>query len=84
MIDGKEAKTWREQAMQAGKDRAEGKWDDWKQQQREEEWGVPDENVKPRAKDEEVNGNETEVADDMDSKSAGLDSPGFTRLDLRR
>lgn len=46
--DGKECKKWREGAMKAGQERAEGKWDAWKQQQRENEWGQTDENDPPK------------------------------------
>ena len=53
--DGRESKKWREEAMQAGKDRAEGKFDEWKELEREQYWGkkmVQDENAE--VKDEEV------------------------------
>lgn len=43
LIDGREAKSWREQAMQAEKDREEGKWDEFKDYQRYQEWGDDDE-----------------------------------------
>ena len=43
--DGKEAKKWREAAMQAGKDRSDGKWDDWKERQREVNWDRNNENL---------------------------------------
>jgi len=49
--DGKETKKWRGEAMQAGSDRKEGKFNDWKDVQREEYWGetaVKDENDKPK------------------------------------
>ena len=47
--EGREAKTWRESAKQAGKDRLDGKWDDWKEQQREANWGSNGENaVEPK------------------------------------
>ena len=42
--------------MQAGRDRVEGKFDEWKEMQREEYWGkpeVPDENVEVK---DEVDG----------------------------
>ena len=53
--DGREVKKWRDEAMQAGRDRVEGKFDQWKEAEREEYWGkaaasgakaeVQDENV---------------------------------------
>jgi len=56
--------------MKAGKDRAEGKYDEWKEMQREEYWGKPDgqENVEGGVKNErnEKNGEATEVGDSQD------------------
>jgi hypothetical protein len=53
--DEREGKKWREEAMQAGRDRVQGKFDEWKEAEREEYWGkgtasgakaeVQDENV---------------------------------------
>ncbi|TKA68764.1 hypothetical protein B0A55_07409 [Friedmanniomyces simplex] len=36
---GKEAKKWREEAMLAGVERREGKYDEWKESEREREFG---------------------------------------------
>ena len=47
--DGREAKKWREEAMQAGRDRVRGKFDEWKETHREEYWGAPDENAEVKA-----------------------------------
>ncbi|KXT14419.1 hypothetical protein AC579_8358 [Pseudocercospora musae] len=58
LIDGKESKKWREAAMRAGQERAEGKWDVWKEQQRENDWGQRDENGTPK---------EESVEDDVES-----------------
>lgn len=41
--EGKETKTWREQAIEAGRERESGVWDEWKEAQRELDWGVKDE-----------------------------------------
>lgn len=58
--DGREQKKWRVEAMQAGKDRLEGKFDEWKEREREEYWGKSkkdgDENLE--TKDQRMNGNE--------------------------
>jgi hypothetical protein len=51
--DGKEGKKWREDAMKAGQDRAAGKWDEWKEQQKQLEWGVKDENPRPNSEPSE-------------------------------
>ncbi|KAK3684660.1 hypothetical protein LTR37_020061 [Vermiconidia calcicola] len=71
--DGREVKKWREEAMQAGKDRAEGKFDEWKEMQREEYWGKPEEqeNVEGGVKNErnEENGEAIEVRDSQDEDS---------------
>ncbi|CZT18760.1 uncharacterized protein RCC_04604 [Ramularia collo-cygni] len=58
--DGKETKKWRDEAMQAGRDRSLGLWDDWKEARREETWGVrQDENVeKEDDKPETLDGGE--------------------------
>lgn len=45
LIDGKEAKSWRIQAMQAGRERAEGQWDSYQQAKREQDWGKAEEPV---------------------------------------
>jgi len=37
--DGREAKKWRMEAMQAGKDREDGKFEKWIEREREEYWG---------------------------------------------
>ena len=37
--EGREQKKWRLEAMQAGKDRIDGKFDEWKEQQKWEDWG---------------------------------------------
>jgi len=37
--EGREQKKWRREAMQAGKDRIDGKFDEWKEQQKWEDWG---------------------------------------------
>ena len=63
--NGREAKKWREEAMQAGKDRGEGKFDEWKEMQREEYWGPPDEN--DPGKDEVKN--LVEVEDSQDEEN---------------
>ena len=59
--------------MQAGKDRAEGKFDEWKEMQREEYWGKPEEqeNVEGGVKNErnEENGEAIEVRDSQDEDS---------------
>jgi hypothetical protein len=39
LLDGREAKTWRESTMQAGKERDEGTWDEWREAERERYWG---------------------------------------------
>jgi len=41
--NGKETKKWREEALQAGRDRIVGRFDEWKEAQREEYWGKGDE-----------------------------------------
>ncbi|SMR46843.1 unnamed protein product [Zymoseptoria tritici ST99CH_1E4] len=40
LIDGKEAKAWRESAIQAGKDRDAGLWDEFREAEREKYWGA--------------------------------------------
>ena len=59
--DGREGKKWREEAMQAGRDRVQGKFDEWKEAEREEYWGkttakaeVQDENADVQVAKEEV------------------------------
>ncbi|KAK5118631.1 hypothetical protein LTR85_008096 [Meristemomyces frigidus] len=50
--NGFEAKKWREEALQAGRDRMDGRYDEWKEAQREEFWGEQGEegeNVEPKA-----------------------------------
>ena len=65
MKDGREVKKWREEAMQAGKDRTDGKFDEWKELQREEYWGKQDENAKV-----EVDGQKSdEVVDSQEDGS---------------
>ncbi len=39
LTEGREQKKWRDEAMQASKDRLDGNFDDWKEMQREEYWG---------------------------------------------
>lgn len=46
--DGREGKKWREEAMQAGRDRVDGKFDEWKESQREEYWGQTGDENKPQ------------------------------------
>ncbi|EME47183.1 hypothetical protein DOTSEDRAFT_124793 [Dothistroma septosporum NZE10] len=41
--EGKETKAWREQAIEAGKEREKGVWDEWKEAQRQLDWGLQDE-----------------------------------------
>lgn len=42
LLDGREVKSWRDEAMQAEQDRQEGKWDEFKTYQREADWGSED------------------------------------------
>lgn len=44
--DGREGKKWREEAMQAGQDRIDGKFDEWKEMEKEQYWGKSNEGVK--------------------------------------
>lgn len=63
--EGKETKKWREEALQAGHDRSQGLWDDWKEAHREETWGPrQDEN-------EEIN----EDAPEINESENGNDAP---------
>ena len=40
LTEGKETKAWREQAIEAGRQREKGVWNEWKEAQRELDWGV--------------------------------------------
>jgi hypothetical protein len=62
LIDGKEAKAWREAAIQAGKDRDAGLWDEWKESERETHWGDRKENLKNDGG--EMGGSQEEAADE--------------------
>ena len=67
---GKETKKWRERAMQAGSDRADGRFDEYMKAQREEYWGdaaTEDEKAESSVPDsqEDVNGDDGS-ADDAD------------------
>lgn len=50
--EGKEAKSWRNQAILAGKARSEGKWDAYQQAKKEQDWGVPRSTVAADKKDD--------------------------------
>ena len=53
--DGREAPKWRNEALQASQDRLGGKFDEWKEMQREEYWGqTNNENAKEGDKEPEV------------------------------
>ena len=49
---GWETKAWREEAMQAGKDGSDGKFDEWKRAQREEYWGADGDDGKDKVKED--------------------------------
>lgn len=66
--DGKEAKLWREDAMQAGKDRVEGRFDEWKDMQREEYWGKPEETEHAKMK---ATSDRIEIEDSQDEEAGG-------------
>lgn len=67
--EGREQKKWRDEAMQAGRDRMEGKFDEWKQLEREAYWGAEnDENVK--REENYVNGEGQSGADLESGKTA--------------
>ncbi|KAK4550521.1 hypothetical protein LTR36_000100 [Oleoguttula mirabilis] len=74
--NGLEAKQWRQDALQAGRDRMEGQYDGWKEAQREEFWGEKGEegeaveNLKP----EESVGGGDEHDEDGVGNSTGEDS----------
>ena len=61
--DGREGKKWREEAMQAGQDRVEGKFDEWKELEREQYWG------KQAVQDENAVVTDEEVVEVRDSQS---------------
>lgn len=74
LMDGREGKKWREEAMQAGQDRVEGKFDEWKELEREQYWGkgtgkseeaVQDENVDVEMADVRVEIKDSESDDDL-------------------
>ena len=73
--DGREGKKWRDEAMQAGKDRVQGKFDEWKEAEREEYWGkatakaeVQDENADVKiAKDGMVEVEDSDEEDGVES-----------------
>ena len=61
--DGKEEKKWRQDAMKAGLDRKEGKFDEWRAAERERYWGVKDE-----GDDEKENGRKAADEEDGDDE----------------
>ena len=63
--EGKESKAWREQAIQAGRDKEKGDWDEWKEAQRELDWGVKEESSGEEEKDDKVNGKGEDVVNDL-------------------
>lgn len=74
LLDGREVKTWRDEAMQAERDRQEGKWDDFKTYQREADWGS--ENGSDDGEYGEVKAGMKDVVSDGDVVTTGESSEG--------
>lgn len=67
--EGKETKAWRYQAIEAGREREKGVWDEWKEAQRELDWGVQDESGKQNEdEDKDKDGGDVEKDEKTNGK----------------